>query len=190
MAKNDRKSQSVDRMVRANQLYRLGLTLHQIGQQLEPPVSAQRAGQLLSEGARRKLFKDPRAEAASKTKEWHLVSDDVFEAMIRLGNRRLVARTLGVSEEVLKARFAVAIARAKRERRRRQAARFRGETIAEYRRVAAELGRNPTSADLRRTSLGRRITRQFGTYACFWSEIDGAPDYVRLGWRGRKRRRR
>jgi len=161
-------------------LYVSGKTLAQVGALLEPRVTAQRVGQMLTEGAKLGLYDDPR----SSRKPPGRISEESVEAETqRFGEARIVARNLRIPLTRLKTQFALAMSRGAAIRRETRRTIARADTIAAYRALVVHLGRRPTSTELRPTALGRRIQRQFGGLRAFLKALahecpdsrDGAP---------------
>jgi hypothetical protein len=144
-------------------LYRLGFTLRQIGERVDPPVTSQRAGQLLRQGARLGLYLIPEMhnERLRRT-EQRLTVLEVRSALMATQRKDQAAKMLGISKAALESRFGHVV-RGVREERRKE--RLRRAIAEEYRALSLRLGSPagttcaPTRRSLRRRTAGRRGLR-------------------------------
>ena len=169
--KNDSKR---ERILEADRLYRLGLTLAEVGRRLEPPVSQQMVSKLFAKGvALGFLSKAPHR----RRRAGHEVTEsDVRAVAAKTGEHRRIAAILRIDLAVLEDRFAHILVEESKSKRAIKSVARRDAIRDAYRDLAAVAGRNPTSSEIP-PALAAKIIRHFGTFQKFWSELRVRPDY-------------
>ena len=122
MEKNVSKHQRA-RIYEVEMLVRRGLKLREVGRRLAPPVTPQRAWQLLKIGVELGMFPDPREIRKAEIPK------------IFIPERERPTPRIRVDPE---------------QRRAEKAARLKQRVIEEYKAIAVRIGRNPNTADLGR----------------------------------------
>jgi hypothetical protein len=160
------------RYLEIERLYRSGLTLGQIGAQLDPPATPQWVGQLLRQGAELGLYLMPEMhQDRLRRTEQRLTDLEVRAALMATRRKEQAAKMLGISKAALETRFGHVVTGVARERRRE---RTRTAIVDAYRALAARLGHDPNTSEIPRRLIGR-IQHGFGTLRKFYAAVGAQP---------------
>ena len=162
MSKHDTDARR-NRFYKIERLYRSGQTFEQIAEKLNPPVSTQRAWQLLREGASLGLYPQPKRRNRTKERLSEISEGDVREAYRKTESISGVARILSVRRSVLGKHFQ-SLFRELRDGRDRQ------RVIDDYRAITEKLGHEPSVTEVG-PMFYQRISIHFGSYASFYEAM-------------------
>lgn len=137
------------RLLHIEELYRSGLTLKQVGSQLDPPLTAQRTGQLLRQGAELGLYLLPERHRDRQSRlERRLTDIQVRAALIATQRVEQAANDLGITKTALQTRFGHVVADVRAEHRKERA---RQAVTQAYRELAQRLGYEPNTQQMPRS---------------------------------------
>lgn len=160
------------RYLQVERLYRSGFTLAQIGAQLNPPITPQRTGQVLREGARLGLYLMPEMhQDRLRRTEQRLTDLEVRAALMGTQRKEQAAELLGISKAALDTRFGHVLRGVQHERRMQ---RRRKAIMDEYAALVHRLGFHPTTTGMPRP-LVTRIQRCFRSMQRFYAATGVIP---------------